>query len=227
MKIAVLGTGNVGQTIANKLITLGHSVTLGSRTSNHPKALAWLETKAEKGNCAIGTFANAAQNAEIIFNCTKGLTAIEALTLAGADNLKDKIIIDLSNPLDFSPEKANGHPPILNPGNNDSMGEQIQNTFPESYVVKTLNTMNCEIMVNPAKIEGNHVVFLSGNSADAKAQVVALLQSFGWKEIIDLGDISTSRGVEQLLPLWIRLWQALGTSNFNFAILKGEPEKAK
>jgi 8-hydroxy-5-deazaflavin:NADPH oxidoreductase len=221
MKVAVLGTGNVGQTIANKLLTLGHEVALGSRSADNPKAIAWMASTNKKGT--IGTFHSVAQSSELVFNCTKGLNAIEALTLAGTENLKEKIIIDLSNPLDFSPEKANGHPPTLNPVNNDSLGEQIQRTFPNSFVVKTLNTMNCEIMVNPSKIEGNHVVFVSGNNNDAKNKVKELLQSFGWIEIIDLGDISTSRGVEQLLPLWIRLWQALGTSNFNFALLKEKP----
>lgn len=218
MKIGILGTGNVGQTIANKLLSLGHQVALGSRSADNPKSIAWMSTTNNRGT--IGTFSAVAQQSELIFNCTKGLNALEALTLAGSEHLKEKIIIDLTNPLDFSVENANGHPPTLNPVNNDSLGEQIQRAFPNSYVVKTLNTMNCEIMVNPSKIEGNHVVFVSGNDKEAKNEVKKILQSFGWNEIIDLGDISTSRGVEQLLPLWIRLWQALGTSNFNFALLK-------
>lgn len=215
MKIAVLGTGVVGNTIGSKLIQLGHEVMMGSRTSTNEKAGAWV--KANGSKASQGTFGEAAAFAEVIFNCTSGGGAIDALKLAGENNLANKVIIDIANPLDFS----KGMPPTLSICNDDSLGEQIQRTFPKSKVVKTLNTMNCNIMVNPSLVPGDHDVFVSGNDAAAKGLVTDILKNWlGWKNVIDLGDITTARGTEQLLPIWIRLWGTLQTPNFNFKIVK-------
>jgi len=217
MKIAVLGTGMVGDVIATKLLSLGHSVMMGSRTKNNEKASAWV-AKSGAG-AAQGTFADAAKFADIVFNCTKGLNTLDALTLAGSENLKGKILIDISNPLDFS----KGMPPVLSIVNDNSLGEEIQKLFPETKVVKTLNTLNCQLMVNPLLVNGgDHNIFISGNSAEAKAEVVTLLTSFAWKKenIVDLGDITTARGTEQLLPLWVRLYGAYGSPMFQFKIVK-------
>jgi 8-hydroxy-5-deazaflavin:NADPH oxidoreductase len=216
MKIAVLGTGMVGKAIGTKLIALGHEVKMGSRTSNNEKAQAWMSSAGQ--NASQGTFAEAAAFGEIIFNCTKGEASVEVLKLAGENNLKGKILVDISNALDSS----KGMPPTLSICNDDSLGETIQRTFPDVKVVKTLNTMNCNLMVNAAAVPGDHNVFVSGNDADAKAEVKKVLNGFGWsdKNIIDLGDISTARGPEQLLPIWIRLMGTLGTVNFNFHIVK-------
>ena len=217
MKIAVLGTGMVGDVIATKLLSLGHSVMMGSRTNNNEKAAAWV-AKSGAG-AAQGTFADAAQFASIVFNCTKGLNTLDALTLAGAENLKGKILIDISNPLDFS----KGMPPVLSIVNDNSLGEEIQKLFPDTKVVKTLNTLNCQLMVNPLLVNGgDHNIFISGKSAEAKAEVVTLLTSFAWKKenILDLGDITTARGTEQLLPLWVRLYGAYGSPMFQFKIVK-------
>ncbi len=218
MKIAVLGTGMVGNAIGSKLIQLGHEVMMGSRTAGNEKALAWVQS--EGSNASQGTFADAVAFAEtFIFNCTSGSGAIPALESAGVTNLKGKILIDISNPLDFS----QGMPPSLFISNTDSLGESIQRAFPDLRVIKTLNTLNCYIMVDPNRVaDGNHDIFLSGNDADAKQQTSALLQTFGWKpdHIIDLGDITTARGTEMLLPIWIRLWGALGTPEFNFKIAR-------
>jgi predicted dinucleotide-binding enzyme len=144
---------------------------------------------------------------------------VDALTQAGSANINGKVIIDIANPLDFS----KGMPPFLSPGNTDSLGELIQRTFPETHVVKTLNTMNCFLMVNPAALPGDHSVFVSGNDDQAKSTALEILKSFGWKtnNIIDLGDITTARGTEQLLPIWIRLYGALKTPMFNFKIVVG------
>jgi 8-hydroxy-5-deazaflavin:NADPH oxidoreductase len=215
MKIAVLGTGIVGNTIGSKLISLGHQVKMGSRTSTNEKALAWV--KANGATASQGTFEDAASFGELVFNCTQGLASIEVLKAAGAQNLKGKILIDISNALDAS----KGMPPTLAICNTDSLGEQIQRTFPDVKVVKTLNTMNCKIMVDASLVSGDHDVFMSGNDAEAKAKVSEILKNwFGWKTVIDLGDITTARGTEMMLPVWIRLWGALGTPNFNFKIVK-------
>lgn len=218
MKIAVLGTGMVGTTIANKLIALGHEVTLASRTADNTKAVAWLEQVASP-LASAATFADAAGKSELVFNCTSGVASLEALNLAGADNLAGKILVDISNPLDFS----RGMPPTLSVCNDSSLGEQIQAAFPKTRVVKTLNTVTASLMVEPSKLPGDHVMFMAGDDADAKQQVerMILREWFGWREVVDLGGIANARGTEMYLPLWLRLWGALGTANFNIAIVRG------
>lgn len=223
MKIAVFGTGMVGDSIASKLVDVGHEVTMGSRTANNEKAVQWAKKKGAKAKA--GTFAEAAASAEIIFNATLGAATLDVLKLAGEGNLANKILIDVANPLDFS----KGMPPSLFVSNTDSLGEQVQRAYPKTKVVKTLNTMNAFLMVNPSLVPGDHTVFVSGNDNEAKAKVARLLtESFGWKtnNIIDLGDITTARGTEQLLPVWIRLWGKLQNPNFNFHINIGPAPKA-
>ena len=218
MKIGVLGTGMVGEAIGTKLVQLGHEVKMGSRTPNNEKAVAWVnKNHAHAALASHGTFADAAAFGVIVFNCTSGRGSLDALRLAGTDALKGKVLIDVANPLDFS----RGMPPSLLVCNTDSLGEQIQRAFPEAKVVKTLNTMNCNVMVNPSLVKADHDVFISGNDAEAKATVTALLKDgFGWKSVIDLGDITTARGTEMLLPIWINLRGQLQTSQFNFKIVK-------
>ena len=214
MNIGILGTGVVAQTIGSKLVQLGHSVMLGSRTEANPRAVVW--AKEEGGNALFGTFAEAAAFGEIVFNCTLGTASLDALQQAGAESLKGKILIDLSNPLDYS----TGPTPTLSVCNTDSLGEQIQRTYPETRVVKTLNTMNVNVMVNPTLIHGDHDVFVSGNDIEAKATVINILKKwFGWHSVVDLGDITTARGVEMLIPLWLRLWGVIDSSKFNFKIV--------
>jgi predicted dinucleotide-binding enzyme len=217
MKIGVLGTGSVGEAIGTKLIQLGHEVKLGSRTANNEKAAAWVkQSHAHTGLASQGTFAEAAAFGVIVFNCTSGRASLEVLGMAGAENLQGKVLIDIANPLDFS----RGMPPSLLVCNTDSLGEQIQRAFPETKVVKSLNTMNCNLMVNPGLLAEDHAVFVSGNDAEAKATVTALLKDgFGWKSVVDLGDISTARGVEMVLPLWVSLMSKIGSPMFNFKIV--------
>jgi len=215
MKIGILGTGMVGQTIGSKLIQLGHTVKMGSRSSSNEKASEW--AKGNGANASQGTFADAAAFGELVFNCTSGGASLEALNLAGAANLKGKILIDVANTLDFS----KGRPPSLSVCNTDSLAEQIQRAFPESKVVKTLNTVNCNVMVNPSLLKEDHVVFVSGNDPEAKARVTSILKEwFGWKSVVDLGDITSARGPEMILPLWISLARVTGTPNFNFKIVR-------
>jgi predicted dinucleotide-binding enzyme len=214
MNIGIIGSGMVGQTLATKLASLGHSVVIGTRDSG--KLAEWL-SQAEHP-IAAGSFAEAAAHGALVLNATAGVASLAALKLAGAENLAGKILIDISNPLDFS----KGMPPSLTIVNTDSLGEQIQQAFPEVKVVKTLNTLTAALMVNPGQLaDGDHHIFVSGNDAEAKAQVSEFLKAeFGWKNIIDLGDITTARGTEMLLPVWVRLYGALGTPMFNFKIVR-------
>lgn len=216
MKIGVLGTGMVGQAIAGKLVALGHDVKMGARSATNDKAVEW--AKAAGAKASAGTFADAAAFGELVWNCTAGRGSLEALSAAGADNLRGKILVDIANPLDFS----KGMPPSLFVSNTDSLGERIQAAFPDTKVVKALNTINCQVMVDPSRVaDGDHDVFVSGNDAAAKGRVTEILRGwFGWRRVVDLGDITTARGTEGHLLLWIRLWGALQTADFNIKIVK-------
>ena len=214
MRIGILGTGIVGQTIGTRLIQSGHDVTLGSRSATNEKAAKWV---ADNGSHAHqGTFSDAAAFGEMIFNCTAGQVSLEALKAAGEANLNRKVLVDVSNPLDFS----KGFPPTLTVCNTDSVAEQLQSAFPNVKVVKSLNTMTASVMLNPSLVPGEHDVFVSGNDAGAKQQVADLLRSFGWKNIIDLGDVTSARGAEMILPLWLRLMGLFKSPVMNFHIAR-------
>ncbi|MFJ8623952.1 NADPH-dependent F420 reductase [Kitasatospora sp. NPDC093550] len=213
MRIGIIGTGVVGQTLGSKLVSLGHQVTLGSRDKDNEKGLAWA---AQAGPDAhAGTFAEAAAFGEVVLNATGGTVALAALRAAGAEHLAGKLLVDVSNPLVFEP----GGQVTLDPVNTDSVGERIQREFPEARVVKTLNTVNCEVMVEPGRLSGEHNVFVAGDDAAAKAEAVALLGAFGWPAewIIDLGDISGARAMEMLMPFWLRMMRHFGDAEFNYA----------
>mgnify|MGYP006273050667 CR=1 FL=1 len=215
MQIGVLGTGMVGVAIANKLIQLGHDVTMGAREASNEKAAAW---KAKAGARArTGTFRDAASVGSVVFNCTRGESSV-ALLGALKDVLKGKVVVDVANPLDFS----KGMPPTLTVSNTDSLGEQVQRALPDTKVVKALNTLTAALMVDPRALPEETAVFVCGNDAGAKATVSALLQSFGWKEreIVDLGGIAASRGTEAWLLLWVQLMGALKTPMFNLRLPK-------
>ena len=215
MKIGMLGTGVVGKTIGTKLVQLGHDVRMGSRKAGNDKARAWM--KEAGGKASEGTFAEAAAHGDMVFNCTAGMASLDALRAAGAQNLRSKILIDVSNPLDFS----KGMPPTLSICNTDSLGEQVQREFPEAKVVKTLNTVTTALMVEPSLVPGVHTMFVSGNDAQAKQRVTQLLkEGFGWKDVIDLGDISAARAQEMYLPLWLRLYMGLQTANVNVHVVR-------
>ena len=212
MRIAVLGTGVVGQAMGAKLVALGHDVMMGARSADNEKALAFAAATGGRR----GDFAAAAAHGELVIHCTRGDSALEVLRQAGAE-LAGKVLIDISNPLDFS----RGFPPSLSISNTDSLGETIQRAFPDTLVVKTLNTVTAAVMVDPARIPGRHAVFVCGNDVRAKGAVSDLLRSFGWQAIIDLGDITAARATEQMLPLWTRLYSTFGSGDFNFAVLRG------
>ncbi|MBD0691093.1 NADPH-dependent F420 reductase [Streptomyces sp. CBMA123] len=212
MRIGIIGTGTVGRTLADKLVSLGHQVTLGSRTKDNERGLAWAEQAGPDGSA--GTFAEAAAFGEVVLNATGGTVSLAALRAAGAEHLAGKLLIDVSNPLVFGPEGV-----TLAPVNTDSVGEQIQREFPEARVVKALNTLNCELMVAPGKLAGEHHLFIAGNDADAKAETVALLGEFGWPAewIVDLGDITGARATEMMMPFWLRMMGHFGSAEFNYS----------
>ena len=214
MRIGILGTGVVGQTLGSKLLQLGHDVMLGSRSATNDKAAQWVADNGDRAR--QGTFADTASFGEMVFNCTSGQVSLEALSAAGVGNLDGKIIVDISNPLDFS----KGFPPTLTVCNTDSIAEQIQSAFPNSKVVKTLNTMTAAVMVDPSLVSGDHDVFVSGNDAAAKERVSDLLRSFGWRTIVDLGDVTSARGAEMILPLWLRLMGVFKSPIMNFHVAR-------
>jgi predicted dinucleotide-binding enzyme len=226
MKIGVLGTGPVGQTIAARLSELGHGVVVGTRDPaatlarterdvfGNPPFKAWRENHP---NVELGTLAHAAAHGEVVVNATQGAGSLDALKAAGENNLAGKVLLDIANPLDFS----KGMPPSLTVCNTDSLGEQIQRVFPRTKVVKALNTMNAYLMVGPRQLaEGAHTVFVSGNDAAAKQTVTELLRSFGWQDIFDLGDITTARGTEMILPIWVRIFGATKNPMFQFKLVR-------
>lgn len=215
MRIGILGTGVVGKTLGTKLVKLGHDVRMGSRAAGGESAKAW--AKATGGKSSEGTFADAAAHGEMVFNCTSGMASLDALKAAGTKNLEGKVLVDVANPLDFS----TGMPPTLSVCNTESLGEQIQRAFPAARVVKALNTVTASVMVEPSIIPGAHDVFVCGNDADAKARVVDLLKTgFGWKEIVDLGDITGARSQEMILPLWLRLFMKFQSPNVNLHVAR-------
>ena len=226
MKIAILGTGSVGQALAGRLSELGNEVVIGTRDVAASMART---TPDGWGNPAIGTwitdnlavklvtFAEAVAFSDgIIIHAMNGGAAIESLEMTNEADLEGKILVDITNPLDFS----KGFPPTLFVSNTDSLGEQIQAKFPALKVVKTLNTMSNPVMVNPSSVAGDHTVFVSGNDDSAKAKVKEMLNDFGWadKNIYDLGDISTARGTEMILPLWVRIFGKSQSPFFNFHV---------
>lgn len=211
MRIGVLGTGQVGTNLASKFAQLGHEVMLGSRSAE--KARGLVENIGPKASG--GTFADAASFGEVVFNCTVGSGSLEALRSAGERNLNGKVLVDVSNPLDFA-----GNQLTLTVVNTDSLGEQIQRAFPAAKVVKALNTMNYRVQTDPKIVHGESDVFICGNDAEAKSKVTEILSWFGWKSVIDLGGIDRSRGMEAMLLIWFNIYQKYNRAPLNFKIVK-------
>ena len=226
MRIGVLGTGVVGRTLGGRLAERGKDVVMGSRD---PSALAGRTEPDRRGNesfaewhgmhpdVRLATFGESAAHGEVIVNATAGAASLDALRLAGEDNLEGKVLLDISNPLDSS----QGFPPSLFVSNTDSLAERIQRAYPRAWVVKSLNTVTAAIMVDPGLVAGgDHTAFVSGDDPEAKGRVTSLLRDdFGWRHVIDLGDITTARAAEMYLPLWLRLMGVLETPMFNVSVV--------
>jgi 8-hydroxy-5-deazaflavin:NADPH oxidoreductase len=227
MRIGVLGTGMVGRALAGRLAELDHEVVIGTRDVEQTLARTdtdsignppYAEWQQDNLSVRLVPFAEAGAHGELIVNATAGTGALSALEAAGAANLSGKVLADVANPLDFS----QGFPPLLSVANADSLAEQIQRAFPDARVVKTLNTMNAYVMIEPSRVPGRHSAFLAGEDAAAKETVKGLLREFGWPEesMIDLGGIRAARGTEMYLPLWLSLMGVLGTGDFNIQVVK-------
>ena len=213
MRFGVLGTGTVGSAVATRLVSLGHEVRMGAREAANPKARDW--AAAQGARASAGTFAEAAAFGEIVFNCTMGTASLDALQAAGAQNLGGKVLVDVANPLDFS----GGTPTLSTAAAGGSLAERIQKAFPGARVVKALNTVTAAVMGHPEKVPGDSDLFIAGNDADAKRRVTALLEEFGWKSVLDLGDVTAARGMEAYLLLWLRLAGTLKTPNLNVRVV--------
>ena len=232
MKVGILGSGSVGRTLAAKVSGLvDHEVGIGTRdvaqlmapkpsAPNEPEAFATWHSRYPQ--VRVGSFRDIATWAEVVFHATNGAGALAALRLAGRDALSGKVVIDVANPLDFS----RGFPPSLLVVNTDSLAEQIQRELPDSRVVKSLNTVPAGLMVDPAGLAGgDHHIFVSGNDPGAKGEVITILRDwFGWTHIIDLGDITSARGTEMYLALWVRLLGAVGGRPFNVRVVVNDGE---
>ena len=224
MEIAILGTGVVGRTVAGRLAELGHTVTIGTRDPEATRArtepeldgLTFAGWAADHEAVALATFAEAAAGADLVVNASSGNATLDVLDRAGADNLAGKVLLDISNALDFS----QGFPPRMSVPDTDSIAERIQRAHPDVRVVKSLNTLTASLMVHPETLPEPTTVFVSGDDADAKATVVALLGELGHTDVIDLGDVTTARGVEMIMPLWLRVMGALGTGMFNIKVVR-------
>jgi len=208
MKIGVLGTGPVGQALASRLVELGHDVTMGSRDAANETAVSW----ARGHGATSGNFRQAAAGAELVVNATAGSHSTEAV--GQADPGPGTVLLDVSNALDGN------FPPGLTVPPGDSTAEQLQRAHPRTYVVKALNTMNCDVMVRPELVPGQHDVFVAGDDAAAKAAVTGLLREFGWPEaaILDVGPLASARGLEAGVLLWVALRMAIGHNRFNFHV---------
>ncbi|MCB1391056.1 MAG: NAD(P)-binding domain-containing protein [Rhodobacteraceae bacterium] len=216
MRYAVLGTGMVGHTLATRLAALGHEVRMGAREAANTKAQAWA---AANGRLAgYGAYAQVSAWAERVFVAVNGASVREVAALVGVPAVAGKVVIDVTNPLDFS----RGMPPVLVPelSGTTSGGEALQAALPGARVVKTLNTMNHLLMVDPARVPGTHDVFLCGDDAGAKDEVQGLLREFGWTSVVDLGPLSAARGTEALMPFWLRMWGVNGSADFNYRIVR-------
>ncbi|MFT3970500.1 MAG: NAD(P)-binding domain-containing protein [Micropruina sp.] len=212
-RIGILGTGQVGLTLAERLASLGFRVAVGARTSDSDS----LAEAAQLG-VATGSFADAAASADLLINATNGLHSVDALAAVGEATLTGLTVLDLANALAPNPD---GFPtPVVSA--DDSVGQRLQRAFPGARIVKSLCTMNCAVMADPSLVPGDHVAFLSGDAAAAKDQVRELLQAMGWRplQLIDLGGIETAAAQEMLMPLWMRVTIGRGSSaaRFNWAI---------
>jgi predicted dinucleotide-binding enzyme len=213
MRIAILGTGTVGRTLAGRLAGLGHEVSVGTRDVEGTRARAEWTYAAPQ----LASFADATADAEVVVNASGGTVTMDVLAAAGEDHLAGKILVDVSNPLDFSA----GFPPTMFVKDTDSLAEQIQAAYPLTRVVKTFNTMSADIMVDPLSLAGgDHTIFVAGGDAHAKTTVTGLLREFGWTDVLDLGDLQAARGLEMWLPLWLRLYGTLGTGSFNIKVVR-------
>ena len=212
MRIAVLGTGPVGRTLAAAFARLGHEVTVATRDPSVTMARDdWTL------DLPLVPFGDVGGDVDLVVNATNGQRSLDALGGLPPGVLAGTVLLDVANPLDSS----QGFPPTLAVKDTDSLAEQIQRAFPDARVVKALNTVNAMVMVDPARVgDGETTMFLAGDDAGARATVGELLRSLGWRDVVEFEELSAARGMEMWLPLWVRLMMRLGTPDFNLRIVR-------
>jgi 8-hydroxy-5-deazaflavin:NADPH oxidoreductase len=209
MQIAILGTGAVGPALAKALSAAGHEVTIGTRDPQQTKAREqWAEV-----DLPLAAYQDL--DADIFINATNGSGSLPALQAVG-DALKGKVVVDASNPLDFS----QGFPPSLFVSNTDSLAEQLQREFPEARVVKMFNTMANQVMINPRGLADDSTIFVAGNDTEARQSAASIAADLGWTDVFDLGDLTAARALEMYLPLWVRIFAQLGRPEFNIKLVR-------
>ena len=207
MKIGVLGTGGVGSAIASKLVSLGHDVKMGSRSAASDKALAWVASAGPRASA--GTFADAAAFGELVFNCTNGNATLEALRAAGAEAIGDKVLVDLANRLPLPPERGT------------SLGEEVQQVLPRARVVKTLNTVNAQVMVDPARLPGPAIpCWCAATTPRPSASCAACSNRSAGRTSSTSATSRRARETEGFIGLWLALAKSLGTYVFNVQIVR-------
>ena len=213
MRIAIIGTGSVGRTLAQGLKRIGHDVVVGTRDPGETgRREEWVDL-----DIALRALEVVAADVDLVVNATNGQASLAALGAIGTEHLAGKLIVDVANPLDFS----QGFPPTLSVKDTDSLAEQIQRAFPEARVVKALNTMTASVMVDPGSVgDGDTTVFAAGDDAEARQVVVGLLRELGWQDVVEMDGLQNARGLEMWLPLWVRLMGALGTAEFNLKLVR-------
>lgn len=208
----MLGTGMAGRTLATAFAALGHDVVVGTR---HPGTTSARDDWTLE--LPLRAYPDVAEGADLVVNATNGRASLAVLAAVGAAALDGRVLLDVANPLDASA----GFPPTLAVKDTDSLAEQIQRAFPGARVVKSLNTVNCNVMVDPTRVgDGGTTMFVAGDDAGARGAVVPLLQAFGWRDVIEFEELSAARGMEMWLPLWIRLMGRLGTADFNIRVVR-------
>jgi predicted dinucleotide-binding enzyme len=211
MRVGVLGTGDVGKALGKAFVALGHEVTMGAREATNEKALAWAKETGSKA----ATFKDAVASADLVVLATLGAANPSVIESAGADAFAGKIVIDATNPLDFS----GGMPPKLTLAGNDSGGEQVQRLLPKAQVVKAFNTVGNAFMFKPEFPGGPPDMFIAGNGDGAKKKIGELLVDFGWN-VVDCGGIESSRYLEGMCLVWVIAGFKSGNWNQAFKLLK-------
>jgi predicted dinucleotide-binding enzyme len=209
MQIAIVGSGVVARFFGQAFLAVGHEVALGTRDPDQTRA------REEWADVDLPLVAYADLQGDVFVNATRGDGSLPALQAVGAA-LDGKVLIDASNPLDTS----KGFPPSLFVANTDSLAEQLQQALPQVRLVKMFNTMAHEVMVDPAALPQESTVFLAGNDEAARRTAADLARELGWTDVMDLGDLTAARGLEMYIPLWLRLYGAVGQPLFNIKVVR-------
>jgi 8-hydroxy-5-deazaflavin:NADPH oxidoreductase len=214
-RIGILGTGDVGRILGAGFASVGHDVKIGSRDPGSQKVKDWVALTGS--HASAGTFAEAAEFAEVAVLATAWSGTKSALELATPANLAGKVVIDATNPLDFS----GGFPPKLAITGEDSLGERVQRALPDAKVVKAFNTIGNHYFVDPSFREGQPTMLIAGDDEDAKRTVGDVLADFGWPDPVDIGGIEGSRELEAICIAWVKIGGARGAWDHGFKLLVG------